>query len=129
MDFRKLALGAVLAVALVGCGGGKPESASPAATLPSGSATAPLSGTVKLQIDDFKTSPQNLFVKKGSLLEVINNDVAGHSLTADDGSFDTGVLGKGKSATVTLDTVGTFKFHCTPHPSTAGLQGTITVVE
>lgn len=132
MTISKWAVGLIVAVALVGCGAATTSTTSTSsgsADLPTGSITSPLSGTVKMSISNFTTSPSALFVKKGAVIEITNNDVAGHSFTADDGSFDTGVIGKGKSTTVTLNTVGTIKFHCTPHSSTKTLQGTITVVE
>ena len=44
--------------------------------------------------------------------------------TADDGSFDTGQIAPGASATVTLDTAGSFAYHCEIHPS---MTATITV--
>jgi plastocyanin len=131
MDIRKIAVGLIVAVTLVGCGSGNDSgnSNSPSAVVSSGSAVEPLSGMATITIDDFATAPRTLFVKKGTVITVTNNDITGHSLTADNGSFDSGVLGKGKSATVTLNTVGTVKFHCSPHSTTKALQGTITVVE
>ena len=47
-----------------------------------------------------------------------------HSATANDGSFDTGLLGKGKSGSHTFDESGTFQYVCKPHPF---MKGTITV--
>lgn len=129
MDSKKLIIGLVVALALVGCGSTKPITTTSSSSLPSGSATSPLLGTAQMQIDNFTTTPQTIFVKKDTILTITNKDVTGHSVTADNGSFDTGVLGKGKSATVTLNTIGTITFHCTPHPSTQTLKGTITVVE
>lgn len=77
-----------------------------------------------VEIKDFKYNPATLTVKAGERVTFINKDAAGHSATADDKSFDTGVLSQGESETVTLGTAGTFKFHCTPHPN---IQGTIVV--
>ncbi len=81
-------------------------------------------GEVTVEIKDFKYNPAALTVKKGTVVTFINRDLAGHSATADDGSFDTGVLGQEKSKTVTFDKAGTFNFHCIPHPN---IKGTITV--
>ena len=49
---------------------------------------------------------------------------APHTVTADDGSFDTGKIDPGASATITVDTAGTFAYHCNFHPS---MKATITV--
>ena len=73
-------------------------------------------------IKDFAYTPATLTVKAGEKFTVKNLDLAGHSVTSDDGtSFDTGVLSKDQSMTLTAPTKpGTYKFHCTPHPSITG---------
>ncbi len=120
-------VGLVAVAALLGasCGRQAPVDATtkPAAL---GNTSAPLSGTVSVAIENFVYSPATLVVKKGTIIEVTNKDLSGHSLTADDGSFDTDILGKGQKKTLTMTAAGTFKVHCTPHPS---ITGTITVVE
>ncbi len=39
-----------------------------------------------------------------------------HTVTADDGSFDSGFLEEGQTWSYTFDAAGTFDYHCTPHP-------------
>ena len=82
----------------------------------------------KIDIKNFAFSPNQTTVKPGAKITVTNNDITGHSFTADDGkSFDTGILAQGKSATVTAPTTpGSYPFHCTPHPN---MQGTLVVKE
>lgn len=78
-----------------------------------------------IEIKDFKYAPGTLTVKAGEKITVTNKDAAGHSVTADDGSFDSGVLGKDVSGSITAPSKpGTYKFHCIPHPS---IQGTLIV--
>lgn len=79
-----------------------------------------------VEMKDFAFSPKELTVKVGSTVTWTNNDLPGHSATADDKSFDTGVFSQGESATVTFDKVGTFSYHCTPHPN---MKATIIVEE
>jgi plastocyanin len=77
--------------------------------------------------------PDSLTVKTGSTVQFANVGGKPHSLTADDGSFDTGTVTPGAeggrfagtNATITLKQVGTFKFHCEVHPQ--AMTGTITV--
>ncbi len=69
-------------------------------------------------------SPSPLVVKAGDKVTWINKDNTGHSATADDGSFDTGVLYKGKSGSNTFVTPGTYKYHCSLHST---MRGTIVV--
>jgi plastocyanin len=55
-----------------------------------------------------------------------NHDSVSHTVTADEGSFDTGNIGQGESKTVTFDKVGTFSYHCTYH---SNMTGTVVVEE
>ena len=83
--------------------------------------------------DELRFDPDELTVAAGTTLLVANVGGKPHSLTADDGSFDTGIIDPGaeggrfagKNASVTLNQAGTFKFHCEIHP--AAMKGTITV--
>ena len=56
----------------------------------------------------------------GTTLTVTNADSDPHTLTADDGSFDTGRIDPGTSATITLDQPGTYTYHCNFHESMTG---------
>jgi plastocyanin len=54
----------------------------------------------------------------GATVTVQNLDSAPHTMTARDGSFDTGTIGGGESGTLTLpDQPGTYEFFCAIHPS------------
>jgi len=44
-----------------------------------------------------------------------NNDNAPHSVTADDGSFDSGLLNEGQTWSYTFMTPGTYVYHCIIH--------------
>lgn len=72
-----------------------------------------------IEVKNFAYVPATLTVKAGEKITYTNRDVAGHSVTSDDGkSFDTGVVGKDQSATLTAPSKpGTYGFHCTPHPN------------
>ena len=83
--------------------------------------------------DKLRFDPPELTVAAGTTLLVANVGGKPHSLTADDGSFDTGIIKPGaeggrfagENASVSLNQAGTFKFHCEIHP--AAMKGTITV--
>ncbi len=77
-----------------------------------------------VQIANSTFSPATLTVKVGDTVTWTNQDSMGHSATADDNSFDTGVLDQGKSGTVTFSKAGTYTYHCKIHSS---MHGTITV--
>ncbi len=50
----------------------------------------------------------------------INDDPAPHTVTADDGSFDSRQLDAGASFEVVLDKPGVFAYHCEIHPTMVG---------
>jgi len=75
-------------------------------------------------ISDFKFTPSTITVTAGETVTWSNSGPSGHSATADDGSFDTGVLAKGASGSHTFSKAGTYSFHCTPHPF---MKGTVVV--
>jgi plastocyanin len=83
--------------------------------------------------DKLRFDPPELTVAAGTTLLVANVGGKPHTLTADDGAFDTGIVDPGaeggrfagKNASVTLNQAGTFKFHCEIHP--AAMKGTVTV--
>lgn len=67
-------------------------------------------------IADFLFSPGTITIHVGDTIVWSNNGPSPHTATANNGSFDTGVLSKSKSASVTFHTPGTFDYHCTIHP-------------
>ncbi len=81
------------------------------------------SSTYNEIIQNFAFSPKEIQVKKGDKIIVQNRDSAPHSMTADKGAFDSGLLSQGKS--FTLDTsklaAGRYPFHCSVHPSMTGV--------
>jgi plastocyanin len=93
---------------------------------PSGGGISPEGSTAAVQVDikDFKYLPKRIEVEKGAEVTWTNFDADEHSATADNGDFDTGLLAKGESGSVTLDKVGTFGYFCTLHP---GMTATVVV--
>lgn len=71
---------------------------------------------VNVEIKNFAFGPKTITVKKGATVTFTNKDAVGHSATADGGGFDTGILGQNESGDVTFNKVGSFTYHCTPHP-------------
>jgi LPXTG-motif cell wall-anchored protein len=71
-------------------------------------------------IRDFQFSPSTITVTAGESVTWSNSGPSVHSATADDGSFDTGILNKGQSGSHTFTRPGTYAFHCTPHPFMTG---------
>jgi len=95
-----------------------PPAATPAPTAPAGGGGTGLTGDVT--IVDFAFRPGDLTVDAGSRVTIVNAGVAIHTVTATDGSFDSGLIGPGASYSRTFATPGTFPFLCTVHPAMAG---------
>jgi plastocyanin len=83
--------------------------------------------------ETFRFDPSTLTVPAGSTLLFANAGGKPHTLTADDGSFGTGVVTPGAeggrfaggNASVVLNKPGTFSFHCEIHPQL--MKGELTV--
>ena len=81
-----------------------------------GSAAAPNTVVIK----NFSFSPKPITVKTGSTITVINDDNTTHTLTANNGAFDTGDVGGGQDGRITVNRPGTFAYHCTIHTFMTG---------
>ena len=64
--------------------------------------------------------PANTPVGKGDTVVWTNRMGMNHTVTADNGEFDSGVLGKNKSFSYTFDTIGSVPYHCEIHPNMIG---------
>ena len=80
----------------------------------------------KVEIVEFAYLPDPVVVSVGGKVTWQNEDTAPHTATADDGSFDTGTIEKGKIGSETFKEPGTFTYFCTVHPD---MHGTVEVVE
>ena len=77
-------------------------------------------------IVDFAFQPASLEVPAGTTVTWTNSGAATHTVTADNGAFDSGRLASGATFSQTFDTAGTFTYHCEIHPQ---MTGTIVVTE
>lgn len=77
-----------------------------------------------VNIKNFAFSPNNVTIKTGQTVRWTNQDSAPHTVTSDDGKFDSGQLANGKSFTFAFTVPGTYTYHCGNHPN---MKGTITV--
>jgi plastocyanin len=71
-----------------------------------------------IEMRDFAFSPGSVEIRVGDSVTWTNRDSVEHNAT--DGSFDTGLLGQGESASIRFDAPGTYAFLCEPHPSMTG---------
>jgi len=87
---------------------------SPTAVLAAGRAK-------EVRIAGFAFGPAELTVSVGDTITFLNGDGAPHTATAVDGSFDTGRLNSGDSATVIITSAGRFEYFCNFHRSMTGV--------
>jgi plastocyanin len=119
---RTSVLVAVIGVAAAGCGSStNPGGTSPQTTAASATtAGSPAASGPTLTIKSFTFSPNPLKAKVGDTVTVTNLDGTNHTVTALDGSFDTGPFSSG-SKTFQLTKAGTFNFHCNIHNFMTGV--------
>jgi plastocyanin len=125
------------ALALAACGSNSDSETSSGSESTSGTATTGASGngpapsgeaerSAKVEIVEYAYGPDPVTVQAGGKVIWLNQDTAPHTATADDGSFDTGTLERGKLKSETFKQAGTFTYFCEIHPD---MHGTVEVVE
>jgi plastocyanin len=77
-------------------------------------------GVVEVAIRDFFFAPARLSVAPGTTVVWVNEGAHPHTVTAFDGSFDSGVLMPGDAFAVTFGGSGTVWYFCEIHPSMTG---------
>ncbi|MCA1726097.1 MAG: cupredoxin domain-containing protein [Actinobacteria bacterium] len=75
-------------------------------------------------IKGVKFQPAELAVSVGTEVTWTNQDPTAHTVTADDGGFDSGVIDEGQTFSWTFETSGSASYKCAIHPD---MRGTITV--
>ena len=73
-----------------------------------------------LLIEDNYFEPTDALVEPGTTLMWLNHGQEQHTVTADDGQFDSAVLNPGDSFLTTVEGSGTLTYHCTLHPEMTG---------
>ncbi len=114
-------------IALCAARGGARMTATPGRT---GSARAEYETgtrvTVTIEGPPPRFVPATLTVDQGTTVEWVNNGKGIHTVTDNDGAWDSGSLSPGETYTRTFDRKGTFGYYCVPHRS-MGMAGTIVV--
>jgi plastocyanin len=96
-----------------------PAAAAPAAPAPSPGAAA--TSVVQTGIRSMAFARTRIEIPVGTAVEWKNNDPLGHTVTALDRSFDSGLIAPGGTWRRTFDRPGTYEYVCTPHPFMKGV--------
>ncbi|HYZ94174.1 MAG TPA: cupredoxin family copper-binding protein [Nitrososphaeraceae archaeon] len=94
----------------------------PTASIPSNSTVVKI--VANAGSNSFNPSPVE--VKVGETVTWINDDSGRHTVTSNDGVFDSGVVGKEQSSSFTFDKAGEYPYFCEPHPN---MVGTVVVTQ
>ncbi len=81
-------------------------------------------GSVDVRIENFAFNPPNLSVPAGTTLRWTDYDLDYHTVSADNGAFDSGHIQRGQSYQHTFNVPGTYTYDCMPHPY---MTGTLTI--
>lgn len=82
-------------------------------------------GMMEMSMKNTRFSRPDETMVVGTTMRWTNDDSVNHTVTADDGKFDSGNLSKGDTFSYTFNEPGTYTYKCSIHPSQ--MQGTITV--
>ncbi|MBE0430993.1 MAG: cupredoxin family copper-binding protein [Dehalococcoidia bacterium] len=73
-----------------------------------------------IAIEGFAYEPAEITISVGATLTWLNRDLDVHTVTAQDGTFDSGNLARGDTFSYTFEEPGTFEYYCIPHPYMTG---------
>ncbi len=96
---------------------------------PAEAAPRPLYGVAegaKVTMTDGAYDPAEVTIKAGEAVSWKNGGQHAHTVTADDGSFDSGPVSPGLEWSYPFKKAGTFTYKCTQDP---GMKGTVKVTE
>jgi len=81
-----------------------------------GAAPANVANATQAEIRSMVFGPKRIEIRAGGTVTWTNNDPLIHTITADDGSWDSGPIEPGGTWSHTFTQPGEVAFHCTPHP-------------
>ena len=78
------------------------------------------SSNPNVSIKNMAFSVSTVQVAAGTTVKWTNNDGIAHTVTANDGSFDSGNIAPGATFTKVFNAKGSFAYHCSIHPMMTG---------
>ncbi|MCL5070163.1 MAG: cupredoxin family copper-binding protein [Actinobacteria bacterium] len=110
----------ITALSLAGCSGSGSTAGTSAVTTTATStetttASTANAGSQAVSIKSNAFDPASLTIKVGDTITWANNDSYAHTVTSDNGAFDSGSMAGGATFSFTFKTAGTFSYHCGIH--------------
>ncbi len=92
---------------------------------------APHAAAMNVTAKDYEFTPKTITINVGDTVTWTNEGQANHTVTASEGSFDSGNLTPGATFSHTFDKAGTYAYYCKYHgkPDGTGMAGTVVVQE
>jgi plastocyanin len=78
-------------------------------------------GTSTVDIKGFSFQPSSMTVQVGTTVTWVNHDSADHTITSDDGKFESNNIMSGGEFRFAFSKPGTYNYHCGIHPSMTGV--------
>jgi plastocyanin len=85
--------------------------------------------THTVNIKNMKYQPPAITIAAGDSVQWTNLDAMGHTVTADDGAFDSGELDQGDTFTQAFAAAGEVPYHCEIHPASMKAKVIVTEVD
>ncbi len=87
-------------------------------------------GETQVEMSGSRFEPDDLAVRPGTTVTWVNQDDRDHTVTADEGAWDSGLIPPGESFAYTFEQPGIYLYHCALHggPGGEGMAGSISVV-
>ena len=82
-------------------------------------------GQMNVDIMDFSYQPATISVPVGTTVTWTNQDSVDHTVTSQDGLFDSGIMRKDSVYKYTFNCPGTYQYHCSIRPF---MRGTVIVL-
>ena len=77
-------------------------------------------GSNEVLIQNYAFDPATITVSANTTVTWTNNDAVSHTVTSDNGLFDSGMMNTGKTFSHLFSTPGSYPYHCTIHSYMTG---------
>lgn len=119
MRSTRIRLGATVLVLALAGGGDLSASAGERGAQRASSTERPrVVARAKIKIVNFAFQPKTISISKGTRVKWTNRGSVSHTSTSNTGKWDSGAIAPGDTFSRTFRTVGTFRYHCSIHPTT-----------
>lgn len=78
-------------------------------------------GVVEIAMESIAYTRPHIVVPPGTTVRWVNRDPLAHTVTADNGGFDSSLINPSGTYERRFDAPGTYRYHCTPHPFMKGI--------